>query len=256
MFCPCWGHVSLLLPLTPSSSHTGCLMALFTTCCMKAPVSTSPHKICTCHQFGWFAGVCDLLLSSICLYVVITFCTTIVSLVGGESKRAWNLWFLSYPAVRLCGWPDTGSEVCVGHCLWNGFLTHTWTHDPAALSQQQECYGKKLWFAFNRVNLAKFQNNNLLPRKTVHVESAVHCTLHWHLTHCSLFPQIDEDMTARISMADVKFSFQCPGRMYSPAWVAPEGRHHSQRTDPVWQLMPHKLKREWWMLGTLDSLWA
>ncbi|KAM6157523.1 scaffold protein ILK isoform 2-T2 [Rhynchocyon petersi] len=33
---------------------------------------------------------------------------------------------------------------------------------------------------------------------------------------------IDEDMTARISMADVKFSFQCPGRMYAPAWVAPE----------------------------------
>uniref|UniRef100_W5KN91 Scaffold protein ILK n=1 Tax=Astyanax mexicanus TaxID=7994 RepID=W5KN91_ASTMX len=33
---------------------------------------------------------------------------------------------------------------------------------------------------------------------------------------------IDEDMTARISMADVKFSFQCPGRMYSPAWMAPE----------------------------------
>lgn len=30
-------------------------------------------------------------------------------------------------------------------------------------------------------------------------------------------------MTARISMADVKFSFQCPGRMYAPAWVAPEG---------------------------------
>ncbi|XP_016336919.1 scaffold protein ILK [Sinocyclocheilus anshuiensis] len=37
-----------------------------------------------------------------------------------------------------------------------------------------------------------------------------------------LSPAIDEDMTARISMADVKFSFQCPGRMYSPAWVAPE----------------------------------
>ncbi|KAL7982874.1 hypothetical protein Chor_013480 [Crotalus horridus] len=34
--------------------------------------------------------------------------------------------------------------------------------------------------------------------------------------------QIDEDMTARIGMADVKFSFQCPGRMYAPAWVAPE----------------------------------
>ncbi|XP_015333056.1 integrin-linked protein kinase isoform X1 [Marmota marmota marmota] len=37
-----------------------------------------------------------------------------------------------------------------------------------------------------------------------------------------LLSQIDEDMTARISMADVKFSFQCPGRMYAPAWVAPE----------------------------------
>lgn len=35
--------------------------------------------------------------------------------------------------------------------------------------------------------------------------------------------QIDEDMTARVSMADAKFSFQCPGRMYSPAWMAPEG---------------------------------
>ncbi|XP_075438418.1 scaffold protein ILK [Ascaphus truei] len=34
---------------------------------------------------------------------------------------------------------------------------------------------------------------------------------------------IDEDMTARISMADVKLTFQCPGRMYCPAWVAPEG---------------------------------
>lgn len=43
-------------------------------------------------------------------------------------------------------------------------------------------------------------------------------------------------MTARISMADVKFSFQCPGRMYSPAWVAPEGRHHSHSPDPEWQL--------------------
>lgn len=37
----CWEHVSLLLPLTPSSLHTGCLMAPSTTFCMKAPVSTS-----------------------------------------------------------------------------------------------------------------------------------------------------------------------------------------------------------------------
>uniref|UniRef100_A0A674GF49 Scaffold protein ILK n=5 Tax=Neoaves TaxID=3078114 RepID=A0A674GF49_TAEGU len=41
-----------------------------------------------------------------------------------------------------------------------------------------------------------------------------------HLNSRSIM--IDEDMTARISMADVKFSFQCPGRMYAPAWVAPE----------------------------------
>uniref|UniRef100_A0A3B3VGE3 Scaffold protein ILK n=1 Tax=Poecilia latipinna TaxID=48699 RepID=A0A3B3VGE3_9TELE len=41
-----------------------------------------------------------------------------------------------------------------------------------------------------------------------------------HLNSKSIM--IDEDLTARISMADVKFSFQCPGRMYSPAWVAPE----------------------------------
>ncbi|KAJ3588674.1 hypothetical protein NHX12_009528 [Muraenolepis orangiensis] len=33
---------------------------------------------------------------------------------------------------------------------------------------------------------------------------------------------IDEDMTARVSMADAKLSFQCPGRSYSPAWLAPE----------------------------------
>ena len=41
MSYPWWEHVSLLPPLTPSSSHTGCLMAPSTTCCMKAPVSTS-----------------------------------------------------------------------------------------------------------------------------------------------------------------------------------------------------------------------
>ncbi|KAH9629346.1 hypothetical protein HF086_017721 [Spodoptera exigua] len=33
---------------------------------------------------------------------------------------------------------------------------------------------------------------------------------------------IDEDLTARINMADCKFSFQEKGRVYSPAWMAPE----------------------------------
>ncbi|CAH4028884.1 integrin-linked protein kinase [Pieris brassicae] len=33
---------------------------------------------------------------------------------------------------------------------------------------------------------------------------------------------IDEDLTARINMADSKFSFQERGRVYAPAWMAPE----------------------------------
>lgn len=36
--------------------------------------------------------------------------------------------------------------------------------------------------------------------------------------------QIDEDLTARINMADAKFSFQEKGRIYSPAWMSPEGK--------------------------------
>ncbi|GAU99464.1 hypothetical protein RvY_10464 [Ramazzottius varieornatus] len=33
---------------------------------------------------------------------------------------------------------------------------------------------------------------------------------------------VDEDMTARLSMADSKFSFQDKGKLYYPAWTAPE----------------------------------
>lgn len=33
---------------------------------------------------------------------------------------------------------------------------------------------------------------------------------------------IDEDLTARINMADAKFSFQEKGRLYQPAWMSPE----------------------------------
>lgn len=60
MSYPCWEHVSLLPPLTPSSSHTGCLMAPSTTCCMKAPVSTSAlvTKSALVTIFWWFAGIC------------------------------------------------------------------------------------------------------------------------------------------------------------------------------------------------------
>lgn len=34
---------------------------------------------------------------------------------------------------------------------------------------------------------------------------------------------IDEDLTARINMADFKFTFQERARVYYPAWMSPEG---------------------------------
>ncbi|PIO57504.1 hypothetical protein TELCIR_21082, partial [Teladorsagia circumcincta] len=33
---------------------------------------------------------------------------------------------------------------------------------------------------------------------------------------------VDEELTAKLSMADTKFSFQEVGRIYSPAWMSPE----------------------------------
>lgn len=33
---------------------------------------------------------------------------------------------------------------------------------------------------------------------------------------------IEEDLTARLNMADAKFSFQEKGRIYYPAWMSPE----------------------------------
>lgn len=36
---------------------------------------------------------------------------------------------------------------------------------------------------------------------------------------------VDEDLTTKISMADTKFSFQEVGRLYSPAWMSPEGEN-------------------------------
>ncbi|XP_028174162.1 integrin-linked protein kinase homolog pat-4 [Ostrinia furnacalis] len=45
---------------------------------------------------------------------------------------------------------------------------------------------------------------------------------------------IDEDLTARINMADAKFSFQERGRVHSPAWMAPEALQkppHKRNTE-------------------------
>jgi len=42
---------------------------------------------------------------------------------------------------------------------------------------------------------------------------------------CDIWPmlQIDEDLTARVNMADYKFTFHEKGKEYNPAWMAPEG---------------------------------
>jgi len=40
-----------------------------------------------------------------------------------------------------------------------------------------------------------------------------------------MFFQIDEDLTARINMADAKLSFMEKGRIYTPQWMAPEGKN-------------------------------
>ena len=36
--------------------------------------------------------------------------------------------------------------------------------------------------------------------------------------------QIEEDLTARINMADYRFSFHEKGKEYNPASIAPEGK--------------------------------
>ncbi|KAK9499652.1 hypothetical protein O3M35_002659 [Rhynocoris fuscipes] len=45
---------------------------------------------------------------------------------------------------------------------------------------------------------------------------------------------IDEDLTARINMADAKFSFQEKGRIYYPAWMSPEALQ-KRPTDRNWE---------------------
>ena len=44
---------------------------------------------------------------------------------------------------------------------------------------------------------------------------------------------VDEDLSAKISMADTKFSFQEVGRLYSPAWMSPEALQRSPESSNV-----------------------
>lgn len=50
----------------------------------------------------------------------------------------------------------------------------------------------------------------------------------------SFHVMIDEDLTARINMGDCKFSFQERGRIYNPAWMAPETLSR-KRADRNWE---------------------
>lgn len=45
---------------------------------------------------------------------------------------------------------------------------------------------------------------------------------------------IDEDLTARVNMADAKFSFQEKGRIYYPAWMSPDALQ-KRPTDRNWE---------------------
>ncbi|KAE9554255.1 hypothetical protein FO519_002554 [Halicephalobus sp. NKZ332] len=44
---------------------------------------------------------------------------------------------------------------------------------------------------------------------------------------------VDDDLSAKISMADTKFSFQEVGRLYSPAWMSPEALQKSPESSNV-----------------------
>ncbi|KDR11771.1 integrin-linked protein kinase [Zootermopsis nevadensis] len=54
----------------------------------------------------------------------------------------------------------------------------------------------------------------------------------YHLS--SRHVMIDEDLTARINMADAKFSFQEKGRVYYPAWMSPEALQ-KKPSDRNWE---------------------
>jgi integrin-linked kinase len=54
----------------------------------------------------------------------------------------------------------------------------------------------------------------------------------YHLN--SFHVMIDDDLTARINMADAKFSFQERGRIYQPAWMSPE-MLQKKRGDRNWE---------------------
>ena len=88
-------------------------------------------------------------------------------------------------------------------------------------------------------SLEKQLPNFTLSSKHVMVMScAANCNSTRNVTPICVF-QIDEDLSARISMADAKFSFQDKGRCYSPQWIAPEalqkkGKEINVKSADMW----------------------
>uniref|UniRef100_A0A8U7MF06 Integrin linked kinase n=1 Tax=Corvus moneduloides TaxID=1196302 RepID=A0A8U7MF06_CORMO len=126
------------------------------------------------------------------------------------------------PVLGACQAPPAPHPIVISHWMPYGSLYNVLHEGTNFVVDQMQA----VKFAFDIARGMAFLHTlePLIPRH--------------HLNSRSVM--IDEDMTARISMADVKFSFQCPGRMYAPAWVAPEGStggatsHH-----PPWHLPPH-----------------
>uniref|UniRef100_A0A8C9LFL8 Scaffold protein ILK n=1 Tax=Pavo cristatus TaxID=9049 RepID=A0A8C9LFL8_PAVCR len=108
------------------------------------------------------------------------------------------------PVLGACQSPPAPHPIVISHWMPYGSLYNVLHEGTNFVVDQMQA----VKFAFDIARGMAFLHTlePLIPRH--------------HLNSRSIM--IDEDMTARISMADVKFSFQCPGRMYAPAWVAPE----------------------------------
>ncbi|KAG8544528.1 hypothetical protein GDO81_022321 [Engystomops pustulosus] len=108
------------------------------------------------------------------------------------------------PVLGACQSPPAPHPVLITHWMPYGSLYNV-LHEGTNLVVDQ-CQAVKFALDIARGMAFLHTLEPLIPRHYLNSRSVM----------------IDEDMTARISMADVKLSFQCPGRMYCPAWVAPE----------------------------------
>uniref|UniRef100_A0A8C4YXK1 Scaffold protein ILK n=1 Tax=Gadus morhua TaxID=8049 RepID=A0A8C4YXK1_GADMO len=108
------------------------------------------------------------------------------------------------PVLGACQAPPSPHPIIISHYMPYGSLYNI-LHQGTTLVVDQT---QALKFAWDIASGMAF----------LHTLEPMVARLHLNSKHV----MIDEDMTARVSMADAKLSFQCPGRSYSPAWLAPE----------------------------------